>query len=175
MAVHARIFDREKALEAILFVAKHLKSPTLHSVSKILYLADKRHLQDYGRLICGDRWIAMEYGPVPSAIYDMMKVADGRERVDADWDEIIRDALEVKNGRDLKPKRAANTNLLAESEIDCIHKTIAKYGKKTFGQLTDITHDEAWKRTPDNKAMPLEAIARTLPNATEVVSYLRAN
>lgn len=55
MAAHARTFDRDKALEAIIYVAKNLASPSLHSISKILYLADKRHLQHFGRLICGDR------------------------------------------------------------------------------------------------------------------------
>jgi hypothetical protein len=65
MDVHARSFDRDKALEVILFIAEKLGAPTLLIISKILYLADKRHLQDYGRLICGDRYIAMEFGPVP--------------------------------------------------------------------------------------------------------------
>lgn len=174
MAVHARMFDREKALETILFVAKNLATPTLHSVSKVLYLADKRHLQDYGRLICGDRYIAMEYGPVPSAIYNMMKVADGRGRIDGDWDEIIKDAIEIRGGRAIKAKRKPNLELLSESEIECLQKTIAKYGDKSFGQLTDISHDAAWKKTGEDQPISIEAIARTLPNAQEVVAYLRS-
>jgi len=84
MAIHAHLFDREKAIEATLFMAKLLPNPTKHSISKMFYLADKLHLQEYGRLICGDRYIAMEYGPVPSAIYDMMKVAAGQGRIDPD-------------------------------------------------------------------------------------------
>ena len=72
MTVHIKHFDREKALEVIVFIAQKLKSfATHHSISKMLYLSDKRHLQEYGRLICGDRYIAMSYGPVPSAIYDI--------------------------------------------------------------------------------------------------------
>lgn len=173
MAAHARVFDREKALETILLIAKHLNTPTLHSVSKILYLADKRHLQDFGRLTCGDKYIAMEYGPVPSGVYDMMKVAGDRHRIDPDWDEVIKDAFEVRGGRRIKLKRQPDTALLAESEIDCIKKTIIKYGKKSFGQLTDITHDEAWRKTAEARPIPLEAIAKTLSNAEEVVAYLR--
>ena len=75
MPVHIKHFDRDKALEAILYIANSLHNPTFHSISKMLYLSDKLHLQDYGRLICGDSYVAMEYGPVPSAIYNMMKVA----------------------------------------------------------------------------------------------------
>lgn len=174
MAVHARIFDREKALEIILLIAKTLREPTLHSISKILYLADKRHLQTYGRLICGDRYIAMEYGPVPSAVYNMMKVADERYRIDADWDEIIKEAFEVRGGRRVRAKRQPDTTRLAESEIESVKKTIAKYGNKSFGQLTDITHDGAWKKTAEDRPISIDAIARTLPNADEVLAYLRA-
>ena len=172
MPVHIKHFDRDKALEAILFVANNLHAPTYHSISKMLYLADKRHLQEYGRLICGDRYIAMEYGPVPSAIYNMMKVAAEKESIDVDWDEIIREAITVLHGREIVAKRDSDLNLLAESEIECIQKAIADHGKKTLGQLTDITHDSAWHATDDNQTIPLDAIIATLPNATEVAGYL---
>lgn len=172
MPVHIKHFDRDKALEAILFIAQHLQEPTFHSISKMLYLADKLHLQAYGRLICGDRYIAMEYGPVPSAIYNMMKVAAKKETIDVDWDEMIQEALTVNHGRNIIPTRECDIGLLAESEIECMQKTIAEHGKKTFGQLTDMTHDSAWTATDDNQTIPLDAIIATLPNATEVAGYL---
>lgn len=172
MPVHIKHFDRDKALEAILFIAKQLNKPTYHSISKMFYLSDKLHLQEYGRLICGDRYIAMEYGPVPSAIYDMMKVAAKKDTIDVDWDEIIQEALDVRHGREIVAKRDGDLDMLAESEIECFNQTIAQYGNKTFGELTDITHDKAWNATDDNQTIPLEAIVRTLPNAGEVENYL---
>jgi uncharacterized phage-associated protein len=172
MPVHIKHFDRDKALEAILFIANSLRNPTFHSISKMLYLADKLHLQEYGRLICGDRYVAMDNGPVPSAIYDMMKVAAGRRSIDVDWDEIIREAMDVHQGREVVPKRDCDIDMLAESEIECIKQTIARYGSKSFGELTDITHDSAWNATDDNQPIPLQAIVATLPNAAEVAGYL---
>lgn len=175
MAVHVKHFDRDKALEVILFIAKSLSYPSLHSIAKMLYLADKLHLQDYGRMICGDRYIAMEYGPVPSAIYDMMKVAAKRATVDVDWDEIIQDALDVHQGRYIIPKRDSDMDLLSESEVECLQQTISLYGKKSFGELTDITHDVAWNETGDNQPISIESIVKTLPNAAEVAEYLHAH
>ncbi|MDK9725848.1 MAG: Panacea domain-containing protein [Sterolibacteriaceae bacterium MAG5] len=174
MAVHARLFNREKALEAILFIARKLQQPTMHSIAKMLYLADKKHLQDYGRLICGDRYIAMGYGPVPSAIYDMMKVPAGRSRIDPDVDEIIVEAFDIAHGRTVVPKREADTSLLAESEIACLDAAIEEHGRKSFGQLTDLTHDAAWDATDENQPIALSAIVRTLPNADELIAYLDA-
>ena len=175
MPVHIKHFDRDKALEAILFIAKSLDPPTFHSISKMFYLSDKLHLQEYGRMICGDRYIAMENGPVPSAIYDMMKVAAQRRSIDVNWDEIVQDALGVRQGREVIPKRDCDMDMLAESEVECIQKTIAKYGKKTLGELTDITHDSAWNATDDNQTIPMESFVATLPNAAEVAGFLHAH
>ena len=174
MPAHAKTFDRPKALEVILYVASNLPAASLHSISKIMYLADKRHLQLFGRLICGDKYIAMEYGPVPSAIYDMMKVADDRESIDPDWDAMIKESVLVKSGRYVKPRRKPNKDILAASEIDCIDQTIKKYGRKSFGQLTDITHDDAWKGSNQNQPISVEKIAQTLPDSDNLVAYLRA-
>jgi uncharacterized phage-associated protein len=172
MAVHIRHFDRNKALEIIIFIAKKLKEPTLHSISKMTYLADKLHLDQYGRMMCGDKYIAMEYGPVPSAIYDMMKVADKRKSIDIDWDEKIAEAIEVLKGRYVIPKREYDKNLLSDSEIECISETISNYGDKSFGELTDITHDSAWKSCDQNETISLNAIVNSLQNASSVSDYL---
>lgn len=176
MTVHVKHFDRDKALEVILFIANGLKgSATFHSISKILYLSDKAHLQEYGRMICGDRYIAMEYGPVPSAIYDMMKVAGKRKSIDVDWDDIIQDAMSVAHGRNIIAKRACNMDLLSESELECIQQTIAKFGKISFGALVEITHDKAWHAVDENETIPIDAIVATLPNAAELAGYLHAH
>ena len=174
MAIHVKHFDREKALEVILFIAGNLDGANLHSISKMLYLSDKLHLQEYGRLICGDRYIAMAYGPVPSAIDDMMKAAVCRKSIDVDRDEIILDAMRVEHGGNVIPKRECNFDMLSESEIDCIKNAIAEYGHKGFGELTDITHDSAWEAADDNQIMSLDSIVGTLPNAALVIDYLHA-
>lgn len=175
MTIHARLFNREKALEAVLFIAEQLPRPTMHSIAKMLYLSDKLHLEEYGRLICGDRYIAMEYGPVPSAIYDMMKVPAGRASIDPDVDELVMEAFDIAHGRDVVPKRAPDVSLLSESEIECIRETIQEHGRKSFGTLTDLTHDSAWRETDENQTIALSAIVRTLPNADELASYLEAH
>lgn len=175
MTIHARLFNREKALEAILLIAQQLPNPTMHSIAKMLYLSDKLHLREYGRLICGDRYIAMQYGPVPSAIYDMMKVPTGKASIDPDVDELIGEAFGIAQGRNVVPKRAPDTSLLAASEMECIRETIQEHGRKSFGVLTDLTHDAAYDETDENQTIALSAIVRTLPNADELAAYLEAH
>ncbi|MEP7246474.1 MAG: Panacea domain-containing protein [Gammaproteobacteria bacterium] len=64
-------FDPDKAVEAILFTST-TAGTTLYETLKLLYLADKLHLERYGRLIFGDHYVAMEHGPVGSDAYDVM-------------------------------------------------------------------------------------------------------
>jgi len=174
MAVSIRKFDSAKAIESLLFVAARLPSPSFHSVSKVLYFADKAHLQRYGRLICGDDYVAMKHGPVPSGIYDMMKFPQGRSLLPPDLEKKVLAAFDVFNGHCIRPKRAADESRLSVSEIECLNDSIRQYGNKSFAQLTELSHDQAWEGSDENVLISIEEIARTLPNAEEILEYLHA-
>ena len=67
-----------KALETVVYLAN--KDQRQYWVLKAIYLADKENLSKYGRQIFGDRYIAMQLGPVPSLAYVIVKSVreDGR-------------------------------------------------------------------------------------------------
>lgn len=157
-------FNRDKAIEVILFIAEKMpSSATMHGVSKMLYFADKMHLERYGRLICGDKYIKMQHGPVPSGIYDILK--DGKGIV-------FEDAFRV-SGWDVIPSRPAKRNELSESDTQCLIEAIKKYGSKSFGSLSDLTHqDSAWINAPENGEMTLESIIEMLDNSEELLEHI---
>src|SRR4029079_17679981 len=66
-------FNEKKALEALVLVANEWPGITAFYASKAVFLADKNHLNKFGRPVVGDRYIAMDNGPVPSVIYDWFK------------------------------------------------------------------------------------------------------
>ena len=70
---NSRVYFRKyiKALETLVYLAN--KDQRQYWVLKAIYLADKEHLQKYGRQMFGDRYIAMKLGPVPSLAYDIVK------------------------------------------------------------------------------------------------------
>ena len=164
-------FDREKTIEALLYTAH--KTSNMYKVLKVLYFADKEHLAKYGRLICGDSYVAMRYGPVPSGAYDL--VTSVRDDA-ACWTGLPKpDEFEVV-GHEIVPKRAANLDFLSESDIECLDAAIKKYGHLSFDALKRISHrDAAYKAADENDFIPLEAIVRTLPNSGALLDYLRGN
>lgn len=73
-----KLFKYDKAVNAILYSLQQLGGKTdMHKLCKILYYADQRHLSMYGRSITGDTYIAMQFGPVPSCVDDILKALRG--------------------------------------------------------------------------------------------------
>lgn len=148
----------KKTIEVILYIATRVKDPTLHRIFKIMYFADKVHLLKYGRFITGDQYIAMEYGPVPSLAYDITKQPP-EENI-------------LIEGYHIVPQRDARKEEFSESDLECLNASIEQHGHKSFGQLTDESHDDAWQVAPENGIMTIESIAKMLDASDELFSFL---
>lgn len=162
--------DLEKAVEMILYVAERMADPSFHKISKILYFADLNHLSKYGRLATGDSYIAMKHGPVPSGTYDIMKfVRDNRVGSFADH---AKNAFAVEQRYMVKPLRAPVTDLMSESDIESLDFSIDSYGRLSFDQLTELSHDRAWHAASDNDALSLSDMILMLENADELCEHI---
>ncbi|HKV37598.1 MAG TPA: Panacea domain-containing protein [Blastocatellia bacterium] len=164
-------FDPEKALETVLYIARKAPKPTTYRVLKILYFADKLHLQRFGRQICGDDYFALRSGPVPSQTYDMIKdVTDGRTSL---FSTHACNSFEVdKHSNRITPLREPDTDLFSKSDIGCIEQSIAENGMLSFPQLREKSHDAAYQSADENDVIPLRQIIATLPNAELLRDYL---
>ena len=162
-------FDKEKAIEVLLYLSE--KSTDIYSVLKTLYFADKEHLSKYGRFICGDSYVAMRLGPVPSGTYDLVKHARG-DGCCSICDDAITKVLSVDD-RTISPLRKANLSLLSESDIECLDTAIKNYIHLSFNKLKTLSHDSAYKASDKNDFIPLEAIIKTLPNSDSLLSYIQ--
>lgn len=173
MSSHRFRFDPEKALNLVLYVAREVPLATFHTISKVIYFADKLHLQRYGRLICGDSYVAMKHGPVPSEIYDMMKDVRG-DGFSEHW-QTAREAFQVKGKATVVPSKAPDLDVFSDSDLECLAESIKTYGHLDFARLTELSHDAAWKATDDNDMIDLEQIAATLPDGPALIQHLRAS
>ena len=164
-------FDFDKGLEAILYVANRVAAPNFHKISKVLYFADLEHLERFGRFITGDRYIAMEYGPVPSDVNNILRCARGEPQY-IDLKEEIKSAIEVPGRYTVKPLRPARTTVFSKSDLECLDDSITKYGPLSFGELVDKSHDAAWQATDEGQEMQLVAIIRMMNHADEILELL---
>jgi len=159
--------NADKAIEVLLYVAARV--PNMYHALKVLYFADRLHLERYGRLIYGDSYVAMDKGPVPSAAYDMVKCArgDGFYYLAPE----IREALGVRD-HILLPKREPDPEYLSASDIECLDQAVATYGRMSFGPLMELSHDAAYKSADQNDFISFEALVHSLPDGEELLAYL---
>jgi uncharacterized phage-associated protein len=137
--------QKGKVINSILFLLDKLGGQSdLHKIFKILYFADQKHLVSFGVPITGDFYIAMENGPVPSKIYDMLKAIRG----DSFFGNIVpeyRELLDVK-GRIIILKKSPDLDELAESNIECLLTAFKENQNLTFNELSDKSHKTAWEK-----------------------------
>jgi len=164
-----RYIDIQKAIEAIVYISN--KNSDLFHIVKILYYADKFHLEGYGRLITGDHYVAMKDGPVPSAAYDIIKAVRGDGL--AVFEENPVEAFRVEDWITIKPNRDPNLDYLSESEIESLNKAIDIYSKMSYQELWDTVHEEEpYKQAHSD--ISLESIVKSLANADEVLEYMNS-
>ncbi len=56
------VFDEDVAIEVVLYIANRVPDPTFHLIFKIMYFADKAHLERYGRFGGGNSGYYYHYG-----------------------------------------------------------------------------------------------------------------
>lgn len=167
---HAQEFDQKVALEAVLYLAEKSSDPTFHHIFKLLYFADLMHVKEYGRFICGDRYVAMKNGPVPSAVYDMVKDVkfDARHPRCPE----AKNAFAVVGEHTVKPLRPADQGWFSRSDLICMDESLRLYDKFSFPELTHKSHDSAWHAADVDDFIPVEAIVKRVGSPDGLLEHL---
>jgi hypothetical protein len=130
----------DKALEVIVWLANRRPHMDIYHAVKCAFYADKYHINEYGRPIAGDHYVADTYGPLGQAVYGLIK---------GDPFEILalggNGDLPFKLGQKwrIKATREANTNRLSHSDVEALEWAVNNYADKTFDELVDESHEEA--------------------------------
>lgn len=173
----ANTFEVDKAVAALAFLVEQT-SESMYSLLKMMYLADKLHLQRYGRFIAGDRYCAMQQGPVPSnayAIFQHLKgtVTERQFETASRYLNYLPDrahAVALVSPPDLEE--------LSAGELDCLATIVETYRKFGKWAVRDMSHDEAWRHTWLKRifraSIPMEiaGIARQFENSESLLRHL---
>lgn len=155
----------DKIVELLLYISHKKPGVDKYQVVKLLYLADKEHLNRYGRPITQEQYFALPYGPVASNAMDLLE-EDRRILREAGIDElpfyVAQKRLKKKSVESVGgPKRDVNFELFSKSDIRVFDEILEKYGEYDFEQLFDLTHEHyaylrAWNaRKPQANRSPM--------------------
>ncbi|CAN5789844.1 hypothetical protein BH23ACT11_BH23ACT11_29620 [soil metagenome] len=146
---------RERLRELILYIADKCEyDRTFGAVklNKILFFADFVSFAEYGESITGIRYKKYQQGPVPTALRS------------------LRDEMESKGDIVLKKKeyhgrtqnrvislREPDFDKFRARDIALVDKVIEMLWERNAVQVSEMSHNKAWKNASEGEAIPYEA------------------
>jgi uncharacterized phage-associated protein len=117
---------------------------------KLLYLADREALLQWGRPITTDRYFSMNRGPVLSRILDL--ATDGE---DPGSPSIWSNHISEPAGYEVRLQTDAGCDELSEAEVGLLKKVSQTHGNKSRWEMVDLTHTLPEWKNPQGGAIPI--------------------
>jgi len=144
-------FDKIKATEATVYLLNKGENSELYLIHalKMLYIAERRALQRWGRSITWDRFVSMDNGPVLSRTYNLMSGSDRSAEI---WDRHISDRSnhKISIAEPLDPQK------LSLAELKLLDEVFHEFGHVPRFDVCDHTHKFPEWKDPDGSSLPIE-------------------
>ena len=169
----AKLFKQDVAIQAILYVLQKMGGTCdIHRCHKILYFADNEHLSKYGRSITGDAYVRMDFGPVPTCIYDLFKAVRGDSYFASQVDDVREGYFHFLNKKDITATAQPDMSYLSESDVEMLDKYIAQLKDKDFATITEVSHGYAWSHTAQNDVISVRDRLTEMGDSDEYIRYI---
>jgi len=133
-------------IEGLCYILSKLnKLDKIHLV-KLMYLADKYHLMNYGRTISGDDFNALPHGPAGSKTMDVLEFDS---YVLGNYMSMAKKLLKKGKKYEYLPGRKCSVKqleMLSMSDIEALDFAIENFGSMDQWKVVDYTHElPEWK------------------------------
>ena len=175
--------DRLLRLKAImLYIIQNIRSDkrTVYFIVKAAFLAHRKHMVDYCVPMLEDTIKALKFGPVPSDIYDILKIARGEENVyryhkNAKDLDVILNAIEFED-EFYSVKENPDLDELSPAAIECLDSAIEMANRMSFDEVVKTTHKGEWYKAfnnPGSHIMDDISIAKEAGISQDSLEYLQ--
>lgn len=149
-------FDYEKFKALVLYViwrTGHFNDFGSTKLNKVLWFAEARHFEAYGKPITGESFIRDKHGPRSKHLLEVCDELEGAGRVEP-FTERVYD-YEVKRYRTLQP---ADTAAFSSEELSLIDWWITNIAERhTAASISRFSHDYGWELAKMGEELPLHA------------------
>jgi len=140
--------NKRKVVESLVWIIRR-GEPNLYNAMKILFAADKYHLNAYVRPVTGDSYLAMRFGTVPVFAYSVAQKPTSGIGFTRKGNTLI-----------LDEGRTFDDTPFSESDIEALEHGYKEYAGKSFDTVLLKNHREvAWRkaveRSPGRASSPI--------------------
>jgi uncharacterized phage-associated protein len=142
-------FDEEKATQAAALFLK-LRGGRMHYLKliKLLYLADRAALLDWGIPVTSDRYVSMDNGPVLSGVYSLIT----EDRPKPVWAQFVSAPL---GEYEVELLKEAPTDRLSRAEERLIREVFDQWGHANRWDLVGYVHTLPEWKDPKGSTLPI--------------------
>ncbi|MBC7220651.1 SocA family protein [Candidatus Bipolaricaulota bacterium] len=144
-------FDEEKSTAMALYLLQKCPNQRMNYLKliKLMYIADREALRQWGHPLTGDAYFSLPHGPVVSRIKDL--ITDDPEFSGGKvWTSCIH-----RLDRDVEAVAEGPMDSLSSAERELLDRVFASYGSYTPWQLVELTHTFPEWRDPQGSAEPI--------------------
>lgn len=146
-------YKKKKISEVILYILSQTGGVDQYHLFKILYFAEMKHIAKWGSRFVDDDFYALQYGPVPTKLYDEIKRLKTSYLSDS-----------IKNADDdasntLIANRDCDEMYISKSEREALDESIRENAHLTFQQLVVKSHGHAWMEAKDKRPNKISIIS----------------
>ena len=138
-------FEQNRMKAMVLYILNVTGGIDFYHIFKILYFAEREHLAKWGHRMIPDDFCALDYGPVPSQLYNAIKVLDNPDTKLASQLHVSMTFAGADAPNVIIAKESADMEYISLSEKESLDKSIKENAALTFSQLKDKSHDIAWQ------------------------------
>lgn len=170
-------FNKRKAAQVAAFFAKQEGNDiNVLKLTKLIYLADREHMEKFDYPITGDELVSMPHGPVNSLTSDLINGCQSNRN---GWDEFIADRAGYNVGL-AKAITLDDLDELSDAEIATLQEVWAKFGHMSKYEIRDWTHDNCLEWEDPNGSsnpIPYERVFKCLgkKHASELVEKIKTD
>ncbi len=144
-------FHPEKAVQAAAFLLQQHGEPMKYlGLLKMLYLADRVALAQMEQPITGDRYVSMDYGPVLSGVYDLIKGIAVEDALPL-WSTFI----SQRENNLVSLLGEPGDGDLCEEEEEILHQVYDTFGQLDPFEIAEWTDDLPEWQDPAGSAIPI--------------------
>jgi uncharacterized phage-associated protein len=165
-------FDFEKFLNMVVYICERFPDTDILKMMKLIYFIDKHYVIREGRLITGDTYYRLDYGPVPSFSYDLLKELDSNSPLDNTQlpdKETLLNSLEITKDKGyptFRAKTRPDLDCFSKRELESINSVLTQYGVLSGIELMNLSHqDPTHKLTPNRSPINMYLFFEGEPEA----------
>lgn len=132
-------FDYKKATQALNYLARQERAKKINKMKaiKLIWAADRFHLRMYARPVTGDRYMAMQYGPVASSVKDIAEQSDFLSAEEKTYS--VRYIKPMDNYTILS-LREPDLNVFSQTDLEALGFAQKHFGNMGQFDLAELTH-----------------------------------